>query len=125
MTKNKEQKGFICVSERNICVSEGACAYFLLVSVVCYTGLHLRECMKNHSLKATVRRLIIQLADRGGLLSKAWVCSHLIAAILILILIYLLTAVGLNPVAVVQYTFTHKKYTEQQEENRTYKTEYT
>jgi hypothetical protein len=29
------------------------------------------------------------------------------------ILIYVLTAVGLSPVAVVQYTFTHKQYIEQ------------
>jgi len=28
-------------------------------------------------------------------------------------MIYLLTAVGWHPVAVVQYTFTHKQYTEQ------------
>jgi hypothetical protein len=97
VTKNKEQKGFICVSERNICVSEGACAYFLLVSVVCYTGLHLGECMENHSVKATVRKLIIQLSNPGGLLYKAWVCNHLIAGILMLILIYLLTAVVLTP----------------------------
>jgi len=30
----------------------------------------------------------------------------------------LLTAIGLKPVAVVQYTFTHKQYTEQHNENR-------
>jgi hypothetical protein len=29
-------------------------------------------------------------------------------------IIYLLTAVGLNPMAVVRYTFTHKQYIEQQ-----------
>jgi hypothetical protein len=35
-------------------------------------------------------------------------------------MIYLLTALGWHPVAVVQYTFTHKQYTEQHNE-----TEYT
>ena len=90
--KEQRTERIYCVSERNIYVTEGACSYFLLVSVVCYTGLHLEECMENHSLKATVRRLIIQLADPGGLL-----CNHLIAAILVLMLIYLLTAVELTP----------------------------
>jgi len=28
-------------------------------------------------------------------------------------MIYLLTVIGLSPVAVVQYTFTHEQYTEQ------------
>ena len=51
--------------------------------------------MENHSLKAAVRTLIIQLADAGGLLSKTWVCNHLIAGILILI--DWLTAFGLTP----------------------------
>jgi hypothetical protein len=32
-------------------------------SVLSYTGLHLEERMENRSLKATVRRLIIQLTD--------------------------------------------------------------
>jgi len=31
-------------------------------------------------------------------------------------MVYLLTTVGLTPVAVVQYTFTHKQYTEQHNE---------
>jgi hypothetical protein len=35
-------------------------------------------------------------------------------------MIYLLTAIGWHPVAVVQYTFTHRQYTEQHNE-----TEYT
>jgi hypothetical protein len=32
---------------------------------------------------------------------------------------------GWQPVAVVQYTFTHKQYTEQQNENRIYRAEHT
>ena len=35
------------------------------------------------------------------------------------IMIYLLTAIGLSPGAVVQYTFTHKQYTERYETNNT------
>jgi len=34
-------------------------------------------------------------------------------------MIYLLTAIGLSPVAVVQYTFTHKQYTELHKTNNT------
>ena len=32
---------------------------------------------------------------------------------------YLLTAIGCHPVAVVQYTFTHKQYTERHKTNNT------
>jgi len=78
--------------------------------------------MENHSFKVTVRKLIIQLADPGGLLYKAWVCNHLIAGILMLILVYLLTAVGLTPDG---SSTVHKQNTEQQDENGTYRTEYT
>jgi hypothetical protein len=39
-------------------------------------------------------------------------------------MIYLLNKLGLPPVAVVQYTFTHKQYTEQQMRQNTKKTEH-
>jgi len=35
-------------------------------------------------------------------------------------MIYLLAAVGLTPVAVVQYTFTHKQYIEQHNRHKQY-----
>ena len=46
-----KQKGFTCVSEGNVCVSESVFAYFLLVSVACYVGLHLGERMENHYIQ--------------------------------------------------------------------------
>jgi len=39
--------------------------------------------------------------------------------------IYLLTAIGLTPGAVIQYTITHKQYIEQHNENRIHGTEHT
>jgi cell division protein FtsL len=33
-------------------------------------------------------------------------------------MMYLLTAIGLTPLAVIQYTFTHKQYTEQHNETQ-------
>jgi len=39
--------------------------------------------------------------------------------VLIYDMIYLITAIGRHPVAVVQYTFTHKQYTEQNNRQKT------
>jgi hypothetical protein len=53
--------------------------------------------------------------------NKCWKCKlAILYAEIWFDIAYLLTAVGCHPVAAVQYTFTHKQYTEQHNE-----TEYT